>query len=450
MSAYIFPEDFLWGTATASYQVEGAWNEDGRGESIWDRFSHTPGHVVNGDTGDIACDHYHRYKEDIAMMKEMGLKAYRFSVAWPRIFPEGRGSVNEKGLDFYKRLIEELHKADIQPALTLYHWDLPQALQDKGGWANGDTLDYYAEYAAYLFRQLGDGVSMWITHNEPWCVSFLSNMLGQHAPGYKDAALAVQISHNLLVSHGKAVQAFRQLGPADGRIGITLNLTPYYPATDSPEDKAAAYALDGHSNRWFLDPIFKGSYPSDMLELYGRMAKQPDVMADDMALISQPIDFLGINYYTRGLVKATDLSKGMEGIEQIRPEGAQFTEMGWEIYPQGLYDLLMRLKRDYGDVPLYITENGAAFADVVADDGSVHDPQRTEYLRQHFIQAHKAIQDGVALKGYFVWSLMDNFEWAFGYTKRFGLIYVDFSSLRRIWKDSAYWYRDVIDRNGVA
>lgn len=439
-----FPEDFVWGTATAAYQIEGAANEDGRGESIWDRFSHIPGNIWNNQNGDVACDHYHRYKEDVQILKELGVKGYRFSISWPRVIPDGTGKVNQKGIDFYDNLIDELLKQGIQPFVTLYHWDLPQALQYKGGWTNRDTTDYFAEYAQQMFEQYGDRVKYWITHNEPWCTAFLGHAIGVHAPGLKDFSAALLAAHNVLLSHGKAVKVFRELNIA-GQIGITLNLTPAYPASEDEKDLRAAMVSDGFSNRWFLDPIFKGQYPEDMMKVFETFAKKPEIQEGDLKLISSNIDFLGINYYTRNLVKYNPAAQF--GVETLKPEG-QYTDMEWEVYPQGLYDLLVRIKKDYGDIDLYITENGAAFKDVV-ENGQIEDIDRLDYLKKHFEKAAEAIKDGVKLKGYFVWSLMDNFEWAFGYSKRFGLIYVDYETQKRFWKKSALWYKDVIANNSV-
>ena len=447
MSKIIFPDNFVWGAATASYQIEGAAYEDGKGESIWDRFSHTPGKVINGDTGDVACDHYHRYKQDIKMMKEMGLKGYRMSISWPRIFPEGKGKANQKGVDFYKSIIDELLENGIEPAVTLYHWDLPQALQDKGGWVNRDTCDYFAEYASYMYEALGDKAKKWITHNEPWCAAFLGYAEGVHAPGLKDYSLAVQASHNLLLSHAKAVQAYRQSNK-NGKVGITLNMYPVYPKSQSPEDKAAAALRDGYGNRWFIDPVLKGEYPKDMLEFYQKKLNSPVIQPGDMELISgNLIDFLGVNYYSRAVMKKSDKDP-LFNYEEIHPEGSDYTDMNWEIYPQGLYDLLTRINKEYNSPHIYITENGAAFKDVLSSDGTVNDFDRLDYLKKHFYEAYRAIQDGVKLDGYYVWSLMDNFEWALGYTKRFGLVYVDFATQKRILKKSAYWYKDVIKNNG--
>ncbi len=443
----IFPSDFLWGTATASYQIEGAVHDGSRGESIWDRFSHTPGKVLNGDTGDIACDHYHRYRDDVDIMEELGIGAYRFSIAWPRIFPEGRGKLNSAGMDFYENLVDTLLAKNIAPAVTLYHWDLPQALEDKGGWPARDTADYFTDYACTVFERLGDRVKMWITHNEPWVTAFLGYDLGMHAPGIRDKAKALRASHHLLLSHAKAVQVYRGLGQ-NGKIGITLNLAPAYAQHDTAEDEQAAVLSDGYLNRWFLDPVFKGTYPEDMAKIYRERYDAPDIGDGDLELMqSSTIDFLGVNYDSRKLV--TRPEKPEDLFRDVKPQGAEFTAMGWEIFPEGLYALLTRLDGDYGRPELYITENGAAFEDARTSEGRIEDEDRIDYLRGHFEQAHRAIQDGVNLKGYYVWSLMDNFEWAFGYSRRFGLIYVDFDDLTRTWKQSARWYRDVIARGGV-
>jgi beta-glucosidase len=440
-----FPPQFYWGTATASYQIEGGWNEDGKGESIWDTFSHTQGKIRDGSTGDVACDHYHRWKEDVALMKEIGCNAYRFSISWPRVIPKGKGKVNPLGLSFYDRLVDALLEANITPFITLYHWDLPQALQDEGGWADRDTAYYFAEYASVVAHKLGDRVKHWITHNEPWVVSWIGYGWGEHAPGIRNEKVAIQVSHHLLLSHGLAVEVLKDISP-DSEVGITLNLSPIHPASDSEEDKLAAWRQDGFLNRWFLDPIFRGHYPPDILELYS--ANAPKVLPGDMAIISRRIDFLGINYYSRGIVRFNPKAGPLQA-EGVAPEGAEFTEMGWEIYPPGIYEIIMRVWKDYQPKKIYITENGAAFADEIAPDGGVHDQKRIDYLREHFIQAHKAIEEGANLCGYFIWSLMDNFEWAHGFTKRFGIVYTDYPTQRRIMKDSALWYKKVIEKNGL-
>ena len=445
-----FPEGFLWGAATSAYQIEGAVAEDGRGESIWDRFSHTPGKTYEGHTGDVACDHYHRYRADVQEMARLGLKAYRFSIAWPRIFPEGRGAPNTRGLDFYRRLVDELLRRDITPVATLYHWDLPQALQDRGGWANRDTAHRFADYAAYVFDRLDDGVAYWITHNEPFVVAILGHVTGEHAPGLQDPVVAFQVAHHLLLSHGLALQAYRQGGRRRGQIGITLNLSPVHPAGDRAEDEAAARRVDGLLNRWFLDPIFRGSYPADMVEHFGQRLglPLPEAIEADLRLISQGIDFLGVNYYTRQMVQH-DPGELFLQMRQVPGPGPK-TEMGWEVYPAGLGELLRRLHAEYTkETPIFVTENGAAYKDTVAPDGGVHDADRIAYLRDHLLELSKVIEQGVPVKGYFLWSLMDNFEWAHGYSKRFGILYVDFDTQARLWKDSARWYRRVIEENAV-
>ncbi len=438
-----FPADFIWGTATASYQIEGAVFADGRGESIWDRFCRMPGRVLNGDRGDTACDHYHRYAEDVAIMRELGVNSYRFSIAWPRVFPTGKGKANPKGLDFYKRLLDELEAAGIRPMATLYHWDLPQALQEEcGGWVSRDVAFYFRDYAAYVFEQIGDRLGWVVTINEPWVAAMLGYGFGTHAPGIRDFKAALQAGHYLLYGHGLTVQVFREIG-LPGQVGLALNLTPYYPHRDAPEDLAVARRMDGITNRWYLDAVLRGQYPEDVAEWYAERKVLPDLPREDLTVISQPIDFLGINYYTRGIVGHSD--EDPCGLKEYPPEGP-VTDMNWEVYPQGLYDLLTRITRDYGSIPLYITENGAAFPDQV-EDGRVRDTARTAYLEAHFHQAAEALAKEVPLRGYFVWSLLDNFEWAFGYSKRFGIVYVDYQSQERIIKGSGLWYRDFI-RNG--
>lgn len=445
MADYLFPKGFVWGAATASYQIEGAVSEDGRGESIWDRFSHTPGKVTNGDTGDVADDHYHRWPEDIRLMQALCLNAYRFSIAWPRIIPDGIGAVNEAGLDFYERLVDALLAAGIEPYVTLYHWDLPQALQDKGGWPNRDSAAWFVDYAAVVSGRLGDRVRHWITHNEPWVTTFLGYASGDMAPGIRDLKAALQAAHHLLLSHGQAVPILRGNGNGETQVGITLNLTWADAASERPGDVQAAHRLDGYMNRYFLDPLFRGAYPADMLAYYGERA--PQIEPGDLLQISAPIDFLGVNYYTRSVV-ADEPNGDILGVRLIRPPYSEHTEMGWEVYPEGFYKLLRRLHGEYAPHAIHITENGAAFVDRV-ENGQVHDPRRVAYLREHFIAAQRAIQDGVPLRGYFVWSLLDNFEWAHGYTKRFGIVYVDYATQTRIPKDSAEFYKRVVAANGV-
>jgi beta-glucosidase len=442
-----FPDNFQWGTATASYQIEGAYDEEGKGESIWDYFSHIPGRIYGEETGDVACDHYHRYREDVENMKKLGLKAYRFSISWPRVIPQGKGKVNPAGLDFYDRLVDELLKAGIEPFVTLYHWDLPQALQEEGGWKNRDIVGYFVDYTALVAHRLKDRVHHWITHNEPWVVSFLGHAFGTHAPGIMDLPAALQVSHHLLLSHGRAQEVLKNLGDENTKVGITLNLHPVYPASQREEDIKAAKRCDGHLNRWFLDPVFKGAYPPDMLEYYQN--KIPQIFPADMSIISRKVDFLGVNYYSRWIVKDNPEEKILK-LSFSKPQDAEYTGMGWEIYPRGIYEILKRVQSDYSPQAIYITENGAAFQDKLNEEDEVKDGRRISYLREHISFAHKAIEEGVRLKGYFVWSLMDNFEWTWGYSKRFGLIYVDYPTQKRIFKESAYWYKEVIKNNGIS
>ncbi|MCJ7735551.1 MAG: GH1 family beta-glucosidase [Anaerolineales bacterium] len=438
----MFPEDFVWGTATASYQIEGAWNEDGKGESIWDRFSHTPGMIDNADTGDIACDHYHRWKEDLILIKNLGLDAYRFSISWPRILPMGQGKVNQSGLDFYNQLVDALLDLNVEPYVTLYHWDLPQALQDKGGWPDRFIVDAFVNYTEIVSRSLGDRVKNWITLNEPWVSAFIGYHEGRHAPGITNLDQAVLASHHLLVSHGRAVPIIRN-NSSECSVGITLNLTHAEPASPSIFDKQAAVLKDGNINRWFLDPLGGRGYPGDMVENYQQ--EMDFIQPGDMECIMVPTDFLGVNYYTREICRSTAVSE-KENHPQTLFRGEKITEMDWEVYPEGLYKVLGRLYFDYDYPAILITENGAAFPDKVVDC-QVDDPARLSYFKGHLEMVNKAIQIGVPVKGYFAWSLMDNFEWAHGYSKRFGLIHVDYKTLERIPKSSANWYRQVIADN---
>ena len=444
-----FPEHFYWGVATAAYQIEGAANEGGKGESIWDRFSSIPGHVHNNETGLIADDHYHRFQEDVRLMQQMGVNAYRFSTSWPRILPAGKGKVNTTGLDFYERLVDTLLNANIEPFITLYHWDLPQALQDAlGGWGSRETAYAFADYAGAVSRRLGDRVHHWITLNEPWVVAFMGNETGEMAPGLRNPKLAWQVSHNLLLGHALAVPVLRANGDARTQVGITLSMSPIHPASDSAADEESVRLIDAKTNRWFIEPVFRGSYPEDLLEYLNQHQLAPQMEENDAQLIAQPLDFLGINYYFRVIVHRKRGGDPFD-VEQEQPAG-EYTEMGWEVYPPGLRELLLRMHNEYHIPRLYVTESGAAFPDVVTADNLVHDARRVEYLRAHFHEALDAIADGVPLAGYFVWSLMDNFEWAQGYSKRFGLVYVDYPTQRRILKDSGRWYRDFIASNGTA
>jgi beta-glucosidase len=447
MSLRQFPAGFLWGAATAAYQIEGAWNEDGRGESIWDRFSHSPYRVLNGDTGDVACDHYHRMPQDVALMKELGLQTYRFSISWPRVLPQGRGAVNQKGLDFYNRLVDTLLEAGIAPNATLNHWDFPQALQDQGGWPNRDSADWFADYARVMFDKLGDRVAMWSTHNEPWVVAFVGHAFGDFAPGMADFSQAFQATHHLLLAHGKALQVFRQ-GGYQGDIGIVLDLQHRQPATNSEADRAACQRVFESTLGLFLNPLFKGRYPEMLFEWIGPLA--PRIDDGDMALINQPLDFLGVNHYMTFAVHFSQRGGLLKvGMEQVSAPNWGRTAVGWGINPAGLTAVLLNLKENYGNPKIYITENGCAVEDVPAEDGVVADWGRINYLRAHLIAVHEAIQAGVNLHGYYAWSLMDNFEWAHGYEPRFGIVRVDYETGQRIPKQSARWYSEVIAQNGV-
>lgn len=438
-----FPDGFLWGAATAAHQIEGSPLADGAGPSIWTRFAHTPGMVANGDTGDIACDHYRRWREDVALMRELGLRAYRFSVSWSRILPEGTGRVNQAGLDFYSRLVDALLDNGIEPLLTLYHWDLPAALDDHGGWLNRDSADWFAEYGQVLYRALDGRVKKWVTLNEPWVISDGGYLHGALAPGHRNKYEAPIASHNLMRAHGAAVQAYR----AEGRheIGLVVNIEPKYPASDSVADAAAVRRAHAYMNEQYLHPALLGRYPPELREIFGDA--WPDWPEEDFASIRQPLDFVGINYYTRSVTRAAE-TYPLDAVA-VRQD-ATYTETGWEVFPQGLTDTLLWFRDTYGDIPLYITENGAAFPDPAHAAGdAVHDPQRVDYLRNHLRALHAAIADGVDVRGYMAWSLLDNMEWSLGYAKRFGIVHVDYATQRRTPKDSALFYRDVIARNGV-
>ena len=439
-----FPDGFLWGAATSAYQIEGSPLADGAGPSIWHRFSHTPGLVRDGDTGDVACDHYRRYREDIRLMRDLGLNAYRFSVSWSRVLPQGRGSVNAKGLDFYARLVDALLEAGIRPLATLFHWDLPSALEDRGGWLNPDSAAWFADYARALFRALDDRVGVWATLNEPWVVTDGGYLHGTLAPGHRNLFEAPIASHHLLQAHAEAVQAYR----AEGRhaIGIVVNLEPKYPASDSAEDLAATARADAYTNRQYLDPLFLGRYPEEMRAIFGQA--WPEFREAEVEAIRQPIDFLGINYYTRKVTRDDPTAVPLR-VSGVRVRRHTHTETGWEVYPRGLTDTLLWIHRHYGSVPLYITENGAAFYDPPAAEGLVEDPLRVKYLRDHLGAALRAIRAGVDLRGYFVWSLLDNFEWSHGYSKRFGIFHVDYETQQRTPKTSARLYADVIRTGGT-
>jgi beta-glucosidase len=439
-----FPAGFLWGGATSAYQVEGSPLADGAGPSIWHRFVRTPGLVVDGETGDVACDHYRRFASDVALMKSLGLTAYRFSISWSRVLPEGRGKVNPAGLGFYERLVDSLLAAGIQPMATLYHWDLPAALDDRGGWLNPDVADWFADYASVVYRALDDRIRLWATLNEPWVVSDGGYLQGALAPGHRNRFEAPIASHQLMRSHGKAVQAYR----AEGRhqIGLVVNIEPKYPASDSPADVAATARAHAYMNRQYLDPALLGSYPEELREIFGEA--WPEWPAADMALIRQPLDFVGINYYTRNVTRHDALAWPLRAAP-LRQKQATYTETGWEVFPQGLTDTLLWVKQRYGDIAQYVTENGAAFFDPpMAENGRIDDPLRVDYLRKHIGAAAEALRRGVDLRGYFAWSLLDNMEWSLGYSKRFGLVHVDFESQARTPKASARYYAQVIAEHG--
>ncbi|MGY0021858.1 GH1 family beta-glucosidase [Streptomyces sp. cg35] len=439
-----FPHDFLWGTATSAYQIEGAVFEDGRSPSIWDTFSHTPGKVDNDDHGDIACDHYHRWRDDIALMGQLGTNAYRLSVAWPRVVPGGDGPVNAKGLDFYDEMIDALLAAGITPSVTLYHWDLPQVLQDRGGWPVRETAEHFAAYAAVVAERLGDRVKHWTPLNEPLCSAWIGHLEGRMAPGWTDLTAAVQASYHLLLGHGLATQAIRAHVPG-AEIGIVNNLAQVEPATDRPEDIAAARRMDGHANRWWLDPVHGRGFPADMLEVYGvELPEKPG----DLTTIAEPLDWLGLNYYFPSVI-ADHPAGPAPYADAVRRLGVPRTGMDWEVDANGIESLLLRLTHEYGARKLYITENGSAYPDVVRPDGTVDDPEREEYLVNHIAACARAVRKGAPLAGYFAWSLLDNFEWAYGYDKRFGLVHVDYATQVRTIKGSGHRYADIVRRHGA-
>jgi len=435
--------DFLWGVATSSFQIEGATNEDGRGPSIWDTFCKVPGKVANGDTGDIACDHYHRYIEDLDLMKWMGVRAYRFSVAWPRVIPNGVGKLNELGLDFYDRLIDSLLKREIAPWLTMYHWDLPEALQLRGGWNNREIVEWFGEYAEVLTSRFGDRVKNWMTLNEPLCSAWLGHLYGDMAPGIKNLQTALNVSHHLLMSHGLASKVIRSNVSA-ANVGIVINVTPAVPATDSQEDSNAAQLVDGFDNRWFLNPVFGRTYPADVIDALGA---SPEIHSGDMKLISQDLDFLGVNFYFRQTVAADQNSKPLP-IRSVNRENVKRTAMNWEVHPQAFEEILLRISKEYSPKAIYITENGSAWNDEVIND-EIIDDERIDYLARHLDAMKSAKSHGAPILGYFAWSFLDNFEWAYGYEKRFGLIYVDYKTQIRTPKKSAFYYRQLL-LNGPA
>ena len=449
---YQFPDGFIWGTASSSYQIEGAWKEDGKGPSIWDTFTHTPGHIYHQENGDVAIDHYHRYKDDIQLMAGMRLKHYRFSTSWPRIFPNGPDHINSKGLDFYDRLVDGLLTNNITPYLCLYHWDLPIWLHEKGGWTNREITDHFSNYAEAMAKRLGDRVSNWITQNEPFVTAGAGYFVGEHAPGEKSPLSAIKAVHHLLLSHGKAYQVLKTTIPRDIKIGIVLNLSPVHPATDSKKDIKAAETFDIIQNQAFLDPLLKGSSPLQKLKFLkpfvGDLIKRGDLES-----INQ-LDFLGINYYTRAVI-ARDPSFPIFSFKQVHPEGNEYSGM-WEIYPEGLSELLIHVWKEYFNdqhsskiLPeIMVTENGIPVPDGIDFDGKIRDERRIRYLKEHIIQVHDVISKGIPIRGYFVWSLMDNFEWAYGYSQRFGIVFVDFETQQRTIKESGHWFSRLIQNNG--
>jgi beta-glucosidase len=447
MAEINFPEGFTWGVATSAYQIEGAWNEDGKGESIWDRFTHLPYRIASGDTGDVACDHYHRFEEDITLMADLGIRFYRFSISWPRVLPEGTGRCNPKGLGFYDRLVDSLLDKGILPVVALNHWDYPQALMEKGGWPNRESVDWFSDYARQIFDRLGDRVRRWITHNEPWVIAFLGYGSGLHAPGICDYTQAYQAVHHLLLAHGRTVQLFRQ-GGYPGEIGLVVDINHYLPATDRPEDVAAWQRVTSQVRDLFLDPVIKGTYPDELFSWIG--AHRPVIISGDLEIINQPIDLLGINYY-RGEKVSFSLTGSLLRAKQepISEPGWSQTEMGWGIYPGGLTRVLIDIHQRYYPQKLYVTENGCAFQDVMDGRGRIVDWGRINYLRAHLQAVYAAIQAGVDVRGYFVWSILDNFEWDRGYRPRFGLVHIDYENQNRVPKESAYWYSDVISSNRI-
>lgn len=432
-SAHAFPDDFVWGVATSAFQIEGASQTDGKGLSIWDTFCRVPGAIADGTDGTVACEHYQRYEQDLDLIAGLGVNAYRFSVSWPRVQPGGKGAFNTQGMDFYDRLVDGLLERGIQPFLTLNHWDLPDELQHDGGWANRDTVYRFVDYANAINQRMGSRLAAITTHNEPWVMAVLGHETGIFAPGVKQRSVAVQVSHHLLLSHGLAIQSLRQQG-CQAKLGIVLNLSPVEPASASQEDQAAAVLEDGKLLRWYMDPLFHGRYPQDVLDYLG--ADAPQVQAGDMKTIAAPMDYLGVNYYTRAVASA-------KGNWDVKQSGLELTDMSWEIYPQGLTDLLVRLDRDYPVPPMYVTENGGAFKDRLVS-GQVQDDDRIRYIAQHIDAVADAMNQGVHMAGYMVWSLLDNFEWASGYAKRFGIVHVDYETQRRTLKGSAHWYRNFL------
>ncbi|MCE9575320.1 MAG: beta-glucosidase [Deltaproteobacteria bacterium] len=453
MTTHPFPAGFLWGTATSAFQIEGAHDQAGRRPSIWDRFADTPGKIEDGSDARVACDHFHRWRDDLAILRDLGVGAYRFSVAWPRIKPHGRGATNDRGLDFYDRLVDALLAAHIAPFVTLYHWDLPQELEDEGGWAARSTVDAFVAYADVVARRLGDRVRHWVTHNEPWCIATLGYEQGDHAPGHKDPVRALRAAHHVLLSHGRTVPVLRHHSPGS-QVGIVLNLVPAEPATESAEDQDATRWFDGFFNRWYLDPLYRGGYPEDAIDDRVQQGHLPDgelpfVMPGDLAAIRTPTDFLGVNYYSPAILRGEPATDGGAPRRIQVVADAPRTDMGWEVRPSALHTLLLRLHREYQVPKIYITENGCAYDDPIGADGQIHDARRIAYLTGHLVALSRAIALGAPVAGYFHWSLLDNFEWGHGYTKRFGLVHVDYATQQRTPRASASVYRTIVTANAV-
>ena len=447
MTKLTFPDHFIWGIGTSAYQSEGAWQEDGRGESIWDRYCHIPGNTFNGESGDMSSDFYHRYKEDIALLKKMGIRHFRTSIAWTRIIPDGRGEVNPKGIQFYHDVIDELLRQGIEPMITLYMWDLPQKLQDIGGWANREVTDYYERYARLLFREYGGKVKTWVTFDEPFCGAFIGNYLGTYAPGLRDFNTALLVSYHMLLAHGKAVRACHEMLP-DAKIGIALNISDCKPATCKPADAEAAHRADGYRNRWFLDPLYKGSFPKDMLDWYEAQGViLPAISREDLKIISTRQDFLGLNYYSPHFF--VDDPKNWPIRCASVKTGKPLNDINWEIVPEALYNILARIRADYGDVEIQITENGSCQTDILSHRREILDYCRIDYMHRHLVELERAIRAGINVTAYYAFCFMDNLEWALGYSKRFGLVYVDFETQERIVKASGRWYSQVVKQNGL-
>lgn len=451
MTEITFPKDFLWGTATSAYQIEGATNQDGRGKSIWDVFCEEPGNIKDEDDGSKACDHYNLYREDVKLMDDLGIEAYRFSISWPRVIPEGTGEVNEEGLDFYDRLIDSLLEAEITPYITLYHWDLPYSIQEKGGWTNRDSINWFTDYVSAVISRLGDRVKHWLTINEPWVASYVGHEEGRHAPGKQNFKIANQVAHNLLVAHGKAVKSIRSKGDSNHKVGLALNVSPGYPLSDCKLDQEAASRFEKWHNDSFLKPIFQGKYPEKIIQLYEENGIGPEIKKKDLEIINQELDYLGINYYTRRVIRHD--KEHPLGFRQLSFDDCNLTErkdfsVAQQCSENGFYDILTKIWRSYQLPPIYITENGAAMELEDEAKGSFNDTERVAYLREHLRQIRQAMVEGVEIKGYFIWSLLDNFEWEKGYSRRFGIVHVDFDTKERIAKQSAKWFRSVIENNG--